>query len=279
MGSVCGSTLSLMDAGVPLAKPVSGAAMGLIKEGDEFRVLTDIQGLEDFLGDMDFKVAGTDTGITALQMDMKITGLPMEVIAKAVHQAKPARLHILDSMLKAIAAPRTTLSPFAPRLITLKIKPDMIGMVIGPGGKKIKGITEQTGAKVDISDDGTITIASLEAAKGEQAKAMIEAIVHRPEAGDVYVGKVVRIIPIGAFVEFLPGQDGMIHISQLADYRVNKVEDEVNVGDEVIVKVREVDNRGRINLTRLNIHPDEAAARSEERRVGKECRSRWSPYH
>ena len=163
-------------------------------------------------------------------------------------------------MLKAIAAPRTTLSPFAPRLITLKIKPDMIGMVIGPGGKKIKGITEQTGAKVDISDDGTITIASLEAAKGEQAKAMIEAIVHRPEAGDVYVGKVVRIIPIGAFVEFLPGQDGMIHISQLADYRVNKVEDEVNVGDEVIVKVREVDNRGRINLTRLNIHPDEAAA-------------------
>ena len=260
MGSVCGSTLSLMDAGVPLAKPVSGAAMGLIKEGDEFRVLTDIQGLEDFLGDMDFKVAGTDTGITALQMDMKITGLPMEVIAKAVHQAKPARLHILDSMLKAIAAPRTTLSPFAPRLITLKIKPDMIGMVIGPGGKKIKGITEQTGAKVDISDDGTITIASLEAAKGEQAKAMIEAIVHRPEAGDVYVGKVVRIIPIGAFVEFLPGQDGMIHISQLADYRVNKVEDEVNVGDEVIVKVREVDNRGRINLTRLNIHPDEAAA-------------------
>jgi polyribonucleotide nucleotidyltransferase len=260
MGSVCGSTLALMDAGVPITKPVSGAAMGLIKEGDEVRILTDIQGLEDFLGDMDFKVAGTDTGITALQMDMKITGLPMEVIAKAVHQAKPARLHILDSMLKAIAAPRTTMSPFAPRLLTMKIKPDMIGMVIGPGGKKIKGITEQTGAKVDISDDGTITIACLEAAKGEQAKAMIEAIVHRPEAGDVYAGKVVRIIPIGAFVEFLPGQDGMIHISQLADYRVEKIEDEVNVGDDVVVKVREVDGRGRINLTRLNIHPDEAAA-------------------
>ena len=260
MGSVCGSTLALMDAGVPITKPVSGAAMGLIKEGDEVRILTDIQGLEDFLGDMDFKVAGTDTGITALQMDMKITGLPMEVIAKAVHQAKPARLHILDSMLKEIAAPRTTMSPFAPRLLTMKIKPDMIGMVIGPGGKKIKSITEQTGAKVDISDDGTITIACLEAAKGEQAKAMIEAIVHRPEAGDVYAGKVVRIIPIGAFVEFLPGQAGMIHISQLADYRVEKIEDEVNVGDDVVVKVREVDGRGRINLTRLNIHPDEAAA-------------------
>jgi polyribonucleotide nucleotidyltransferase len=260
MGSVCGSTLALMDAGVPITKPVSGAAMGLIREGDEVRILTDIQGLEDFLGDMDFKVAGTDTGITALQMDMKITGLPMEVIAKAIHQAKPARLHILDSMLKAIAAPRTTMSPFAPRLLTMKIKPDMIGMVIGPGGKKIKSITEQTGAKVDISDDGTITIACLEAAKGEQAKAMIEAIVHRPEAGDVYAGKVVRIIPIGAFVEFLPGQDGMIHISQLADYRVEKIEDEVNVGDDVVVKVREVDGRGRINLTRLNIHPDEAAA-------------------
>ncbi|WP_008313610.1 polyribonucleotide nucleotidyltransferase [Leptolyngbya sp. PCC 6406] len=260
MGSVCGSTLSLMDAGVPITKPVSGAAMGLIKEGDEVRILTDIQGMEDFLGDMDFKVAGTDTGITALQMDMKITGLPLEVIADAIRQALPARLHILEAMLKAINAPRTTLSPFAPRLITLKINPDMIGMVIGPGGKKIKGITEETGAKIDISDDGTVTIACLEAAKGEKAKAMIEAIVYKPSAGDVFAGKVTRVIPIGAFVEFLPGQEGMVHISQLADYRVNKVEDEVAVGDDVVVKVREVDGRGRINLTRLNIHPDEAAA-------------------
>jgi polyribonucleotide nucleotidyltransferase len=260
MGSVCGSTLSLMDAGVPIRKPVSGAAMGLIKEGDEVRILTDIQGIEDFLGDMDFKVAGTDTGITALQMDMKITGLSMSVIADAIRQARPARLHILEAMLKAINQPRTTLSPYAPRLITLKIDPDMIGMVIGPGGKKIKGITEETGAKVDIADDGTITIASLEAARGEKAKAMIEAIVYKPAAGDVFAGKVTRVIPIGAFVEFLPGQEGMIHISQLADYRVAKVEDEVNVGDDVVVKVREIDNRGRINLTRLNIHPDEAAA-------------------
>ncbi len=260
MGSVCGSTLSLMDAGVPITKPVSGAAMGLIKEGDEVRILTDIQGIEDFLGDMDFKVAGTDTGITALQMDMKITGLPLQVIADAINQAKPARLHILDKMLATLASPRTELSPYAPRLISFKIDPEMIGMVIGPGGKKIKAITEQTGAKVDINDDGTVTVSAIEGEKALKAKALIEAIVFKPSAGDVFVGKVTRVIPIGAFVEFMPGQEGMIHISQLADYRVAKVEDEVNVGDEVIIKVREIDGRGRINLTRLNIHPDEASA-------------------
>ncbi|MEB3290990.1 MAG: polyribonucleotide nucleotidyltransferase [Leptolyngbya sp.] len=260
MGSVCGSTLSLMDAGVPITKPVSGAAMGLIKEGDEVRILTDIQGIEDFLGDMDFKVAGTDSGITALQMDMKITGLPIKVIAEAINQAKPARLHILEKMLATIDQPRATMSKYAPQLITFKIDPEMIGMVIGPGGKKIKAITEQTGAKVDINDDGTVTVSCLEGEKAKQAKAMIEAIVFKPSAGDVFVGTVMRVIPIGAFVEFMPGQEGMIHISQLADYRVAKVEDEVNVGDEVIVKVREIDGRGRVNLTRLNIHPDEAAA-------------------
>jgi polyribonucleotide nucleotidyltransferase len=263
MGSVCGSTLSLMDAGVPITKPVSGAAMGLIKEGDEVRILTDIQGIEDFLGDMDFKVAGTDSGITALQMDMKITGLPVQVIADAIHQAKPARLHILEKMLATIDKPRPELSPYAPRLISFKIDPDLIGMVIGPGGKKIKSITEQTGAKVDIADDGTVTVSSIAGEKAKQAKALIESIVFKPSAGDVFVGTVTRVIPIGAFVEFMPGQEGMIHISQLADYRVAKVEDEVNVGDEVIVKVREIDGRGRINLTRLNIHPDEAAAARE----------------
>ena len=260
MGSVCGSTLSLMDAGVPITKPVSGAAMGLIKEGDEVRILTDIQGIEDFLGDMDFKVAGTDSGITALQMDMKITGLPIKVIAEAINQAKPARLHILGKMLATIDTPRTTMSKYAPQLITFKIDPEMIGMVIGPGGKKIKAITEQTGAKADINDDGTVTVSCLSGEKARQAKSMIEAIVFKPSAGDVFVGTVMRVIPIGAFVEFMPGQEGMIHISQLADYRVAKVEDEVNVGDEVIVKVREIDGRGRVNLTRLNIHPDEAAA-------------------
>jgi polyribonucleotide nucleotidyltransferase len=260
MGSVSGSTLSLMDAGVPILKPVSGAAMGLIKEGDQVRILTDIQGIEDFLGDMDFKVAGTDSGITALQMDMKISGLSMEVIAQAIHQAKPARIHILNKMLEAIAQPRTETSPYAPRLLTLKIDPEMIGLVIGPGGKTIKGITEETGAKIDIADDGTITVSAVDEEKAKRARSIIQGMTRKLNAGDVYIGKITRIIPIGAFAEFLPGKEGMIHISQLADYRVGKVEDEVALGDEVIVKVREVDNRGRINLTRLGIHPDEAEA-------------------
>jgi polyribonucleotide nucleotidyltransferase len=172
MGSVCGSTLALMDAGIPIRKPVSGAAMGLIKEGDEVRILTDIQGIEDFLGDMDFKVAGTDSGITALQMDMKITGLPISVIADAINQALPARIHILGKMLETLPAPRSQMSPYAPRLLTLKIDPDLIGLVIGPGGKTIKGITEQTGCKIDISDDGLVTIAAIEAEKAERIKAL-----------------------------------------------------------------------------------------------------------
>jgi polyribonucleotide nucleotidyltransferase len=260
MGSVCGSTLALMDAGVPIKKPVSGAAMGLIKEGDEVRILTDIQGIEDFLGDMDFKVAGTDSGITALQMDMKITGLPISVIAEAIHQAKPARMHILEKMLSVIDKPRDELSPYAPRLVTFKIDPELIGLVIGPGGKTIKGITEQTGAKVDIEDDGTVTVSAIDRDKARQARSLIEGMTRKLNAGDVYAGRVTRIIPIGAFVELLPGKEGMIHISQLADYRVGKVEDELSVGDEVVVKVREIDGKGRINLTRLNIHPDEAAA-------------------
>jgi polyribonucleotide nucleotidyltransferase len=263
MGSVCGSTLALMDAGVPITKPVSGAAMGLIKEGEEVRILTDIQGIEDFLGDMDFKVAGTDTGITALQMDMKITGLPIDTIAKAIQQARPARLHILDKMLETLNTHRTELSPFAPRLLTFKIDPDQIGLVIGPGGKTIKGITEQTGAKVDIDDDGTITVSAVEAEKAKKAVNIIQGMTRKLNEGDVYAGRVTRIIPIGAFVEILPGKEGMIHISQLADYRVGKVEDEVAVGDEVVVKVREIDSKGRLNLTRLGIHPDEAAAARE----------------
>ncbi|MBD2744367.1 polyribonucleotide nucleotidyltransferase [Coleofasciculus sp. FACHB-1120] len=263
MGSVCGSTLALMDAGVPIAKPVSGAAMGLIKEGEEVRILTDIQGIEDFLGDMDFKVAGTDTGITALQMDMKISGLPLDIIAKAVEQAKGARLHILEKMLATIDQPRTEMSPYAPRLLTLKIEPELIGMVIGPGGKMIKSITEETGAKIDIEDDGTITISAVDGEKAKKARNIIQGMTRRLNEGDVYAGRVTRIIPIGAFVEVLPGKEGMIHISQLADYRVGRVEDEVAVGDEVIVKVREIDSKGRINLTRLGIHPDEAAAARE----------------
>jgi polyribonucleotide nucleotidyltransferase len=263
MGSVCGSTLALMDAGVPIKKPVSGAAMGLIKEGDDVRVLTDIQGIEDFLGDMDFKVAGTDVGITALQMDMKISGLSMDVIAQAIHQARGARLHILEKMLACINAPRPEMSPFAPRLLTIKIDPDMIGLVIGPGGKTIKGITEETGAKIDIEDDGTVTISAVDENKAKRAKLIVQGMTRKLNEGDVYAGRVTRIIPIGAFVEFLPSKEGMIHISQLADYRVGKVEDEVAVGDEVIVKVREIDNKGRINLTRLGIHPEQAQAARE----------------
>jgi polyribonucleotide nucleotidyltransferase len=263
MGSVCGSTLALMDAGVPITKPVSGAAMGLIKEGDEIRILTDIQGIEDFLGDMDFKVAGTDTGVTALQMDMKITGLSMETIAQAIQQARPARLHILEKMLETLDKPRVELSPFAPRLLTLKIDPDQIGLVIGPGGKTIKGITEQTGAKVDIDDDGTVTVSAIDSEKAKKAVNIIQGMTRKLNEGDVYAGRVTRIIPIGAFVELMPGKEGMIHISQLADYRVGRVEDEVAVGDEVVVKVREIDSKGRVNLTRLGIHPDEAAAARE----------------
>ncbi|WP_424095012.1 polyribonucleotide nucleotidyltransferase [Moorena producens] len=263
MGSVCGSTLALMDSGVPITKPVSGAAMGLIKEGEEVRILTDIQGIEDFLGDMDFKVAGTDTGITALQMDMKITGLSMDTIAQAIEQAKPARLHILEKMLAVIDTPSTDMSPFAPRLLTMKIDPEFIGTVIGPGGKTIKGITEQTGAKIDIEDDGTVTVSAMDGDRATKAISIIQGLTRKLNEGDVYVGRVTRIIPIGAFVEILPGKEGMIHISQLADYRVGKVEDELAVGDEVVVKIREIDNKGRLNLTRLNIHPDEAAAARE----------------
>ncbi|MFN5304715.1 MAG: polyribonucleotide nucleotidyltransferase [Pseudanabaena sp.] len=260
MGSVCGSTLALMDAGVPITKPVSGVAMGLIKEGDEVRILTDIQGIEDFLGDMDFKVAGTDTGITALQMDMKITSISMDTVRSAVMQAKTGRAHIMGKMLELLSAPRPQLSPYAPRLLTIRIDPEQIGMIIGPGGKNIKGITEETGAKIDIEDDGTVMISSMSGEGALKAKRIIENMTRRVGSGDVYLGKVTRIIPIGAFVEFLPGKEGMVHISQLAEGRVGKVEDEVAVGDEVLIKIREVDNRGRFNLTRLGIHPDDAAA-------------------
>ena len=249
MGSVCGSTLALMDAGVPLKAPVSGAAMGLIKEGEEVRILTDIQGIEDFLGDMDFKVAGTEKGITALQMDMKITGLEVKTVAEAINQARPARLHILEKMLEAIDQPRDTLSPHAPRLLSFRIDPELIGTVIGPGGRTIKGITERTNTKIDIEDGGIVTIASHDGAAAEEAQRIIEGLTRRISEGEVFQGSVTRVIPIGAFVEILPGKEGMIHISQLSEARVEKVEDVVNVGDQVTVRVREIDNRGRINLT------------------------------
>lgn len=260
MGSVCASTMALMDAGVPITKPVSGVAMGLIQEGDQVRILTDIQGIEDFLGDMDFKVAGTETGITALQMDMKITGISMETIRESIVQAKAGRAHILAKMLEVLPVSNTELSKYAPRLLTMRVHPDQIGLIIGPGGKTIKGITEETGAKIDIEDDGLVTISSMDGEGAKRAKQILEGMTRRVNAGDVFLGKVTRIIPIGAFIEFLPGKEGMVHISRLAEGRVGKVEDEVAVGDDVLIKIWEVDQRGRFNLTRLGIHPDEAAA-------------------
>ena len=264
MGSVCGSTLALMDAGVPLKAPVSGAAMGLIKEGSEVRILTDIQGIEDFLGDMDFKVAGTEKGITALQMDMKITGLEVPSVAEAIQQARPARLHILEKMLEAIDKPREGLSPHAPRLLSFRIDPELIGTVIGPGGRTIKGITERTNTKIDIEDGGIVTIASHDGAAAEEAQRIIEGLTRRVSEGETFSGAVTRIIPIGAFVEILPGKEGMIHISQLSEARVEKVDDVVKVGDQVTVRVREIDNRGRINLTLRGVPQDNGAAPEAE---------------
>ncbi len=249
MGSVCGSTLSLLDAGVPLKAPVSGTAMGLIKEGKEIRILTDIQGIEDFLGDMDFKVAGTEKGITALQMDMKITGLPVNVISDAIKKARPARIHILEKMQEAIDKPQESLSPHAPRLLSFRIDPELIGTVIGPGGRTIKGITERTNTKIDIEDGGIVTIASHDGAAAEEAQKIIEGLTRKVHEGEIFSGVVTRIIPIGAFVEILPGKEGMVHISQLSEARVERVEDVVRQGDEVTVRVREIDSRGRINLT------------------------------
>ena len=249
MGSVCGSTLSLLDAGVPLKALVSGTAMGLIKEGKEVRILTDIQGIEDFLGDMDFKVAGTDKGITALQMDMKITGLPVSIISDAIKKARPARLHILEKMQAAIDKPQESLSPHAPRLLSFRIDPELIGTVIGPGGRTIKGITERTNTKIDIEDGGIVTIASHDGAAAEEAQKIIEGLTRKVHEGEIFSGVVTRIIPIGAFVEILPGKEGMVHISQLSEARVERVEDVVRQGDEVTVRVREIDSRGRINLT------------------------------
>ncbi len=249
MGSVCGSTLSLLDAGVPLKAPVSGTAMGLIKEGEEVRILTDIQGIEDFLGDMDFKVAGTNKGITALQMDMKITGLPVSIISDAIKKARPARLHILEKMQEAIDKPQESLSPHAPRLLSFRIDPELIGTVIGPGGRTIKGITERTNTKIDIEDGGIVTIASHDGAAAEEAQKIIEGLTRKVHEGEIFSGVVTRIIPIGAFVEILPGKEGMVHISQLSEARVERVEDVVRQGDEVTVRVREIDSRGRINLT------------------------------
>ena len=249
MASVCGSSLALMDAGVPITAPVAGIAMGLIKEGDSFAVLSDIMGDEDHLGDMDFKVAGSEQGITALQMDIKIDGITAEIMQVALEQAKQGRLHILGEMNKALANTREEMSDFAPRIITFKIDPSKIREVIGKGGATIRGITEQTGASVDLTDDGIVKIASVDKAAGEEAKRLIEEITEEVEVGKVYEGKVVRLMDFGAFVTILPGKDGLVHISQISDEHVGKVSDKLNEGDVVRVKVLEIDRQGRVRLS------------------------------
>jgi len=255
MASVCGGSLALMDAGVPIKAPVAGIAMGMVMSRGKNAILTDILGAEDHFGDMDFKVTGTREGITAFQMDVKVEGLTIDTMRAALEKAKVARLRILDIMDRTMAVPRPELSPYAPRIITLKIKVDKIGAVIGPGGKVIRNIVETTGAKVDIEDDGTVLIASVDAEAGEAARKMIERLVEEPEVGKVYEGVVKRTAEFGAFVEILPDQDGLVHISELDIQRVNKTEDVVNVGDVVKVKVIEVGNDGKIRLSRRVLLP------------------------
>jgi polyribonucleotide nucleotidyltransferase len=248
--SICGSTLAMMDAGVPIKAPVAGIAMGLVKSGEHYTVLSDIQGMEDHLGDMDFKVAGTSKGVTALQMDIKIEGLSREILEEALQQAKVGRMHILDSMLSTISEPREELSPFAPKILTMTINPDKIRDVIGPSGKQINKIIEETGVKIDIEQDGTIFIASTNQEMNQKAKTIIEDIVREVVVGQLYLGKVKRIEKFGAFVEIFAGKDGLVHISELAEERVGKVEDVVKIGDEILVKVTEIDKQGRVNLSR-----------------------------
>ena len=256
--SICASTMALMDAGVPIKKPVAGVAMGLIKDdaNGNIAVLTDIQGLEDFLGDMDFKVAGTKDGITAIQMDIKIKGIDKEILTRALEQARQGRLFILNKMLETIPAPRAELSPYAPRILQFTIHPDKIREVIGSGGKTINGIIAETGVKIDIEDDGRVFIASPDMAAAEKAKKIIDSICHDIEVGEVFLGKVVNILPIGAQVELKPGKKGLVHISRLANHRVERVEDEVSVGDELLVRVIAVKPDGKIDLTRKDLLPD-----------------------
>ena len=257
MASVCGSSLALMDAGVPIKSPVAGIAMGLIKEGDKFAVLSDIMGDEDHLGDMDFKVAGSVDGITALQMDIKIDGITSEIMKTALEQAKHGRLHILGEMNKALASTRDEMSDFAPRIITFKIDPAKIREVIGKGGATIRSITEQTGASVDLTDDGIVKVASVDKAAGEEARRLIEEITAEVEVGKIYEGKVARLMDFGAFVTILPGKDGLVHISQISDEHVDKVSDRLNEGDIVKVKVLEIDRQGRVRLSIKEVEKDE----------------------
>ncbi len=277
MGSVCGSTMSLMDAGVPVKAPVAGIAMGLMMENDHYQILTDIQGLEDHLGDMDFKVAGTREGITALQMDIKIAGISYDILAKALEQAKVARMQILDVIEQTIPKPRAEMSPYAPRMNILHVSPDKLGVVIGPGGKTVRSLQEEYDVRIDIEDDGTIYIASTSGPNAEKAQRVIEEMTQDAEIGQIYTGRVVRTTDFGAFVEILPGTDGMVHISQLADFRVEKVEDVARVGDEIMVMVTDISPDGKIRLSRqavLEGWTPEQAREADSRRGGSRGDSR-----
>jgi polyribonucleotide nucleotidyltransferase len=255
--SVCGSTLSLLDAGVPIKAPVAGIAMGLMKSEDKVVILTDIQGMEDFLGDMDFKVAGTEKGITAIQMDIKIAGIGRDILKEALERARIGRLFILNKMREAISSPRQELSPYAPRIFSMNVNPDKIRDIIGPGGKVINKIIDETGVKIDIDESGKVVIAAENIENGEKAVNLIEKIIKDVEVGEIYLGKVTRIVNFGAFVEILNGKEGLVHISNIARERINKVEDVLSVGDEILVKVMEIDNQGRINLSRKAALPPE----------------------
>jgi len=272
MASTCASTLALMDGGVKLKAPVAGIAMGLVKEDTNFAVLTDIQGMEDFLGDMDFNVAGSREGVTALQMDIKIGGITFEIMEKALAQAKDARFEILDKIEACIPEPRAEMSPYAPRIITIQINPDYIKNVIGPGGKMINKIIAETGVKIDIEDDGRVFIAALSQEAGEAAQQWIESLVREVEVGAIYLGKVMRIMNFGAFVEILPGKEGLVHISQISPQRVARVEDVVKIGDEIPVKVYEIDDQGRINLTAKNLTSSGGGESEEVERERSESR-------
>lgn len=255
--SICASTLAMMDAGIPIRTPVAGIAMGLVKSGEDYTILSDIQGMEDALGDMDFKVAGTEKGVTALQMDIKVDGLSKEILEEALSQAKKGRMHILDSMLATIKEPKSELSQYAPKILTMKINPDKIRSVIGPSGKQINEIIEETGVKIDIEQDGSVFISSTDASMNERTKKIIEDLVREVEAGQMYLGTVKRIEKFGAFVELFKGKDGLVHISELAEERTNKVEDVVSIGDQIMVKVKEIDNQGRVNLSRKAVIKEE----------------------
>ena len=274
MASVCASVLSMMDAGVPIKTPIAGIAMGLIKEEDDVAILTDIVGMEDHLGDMDFKVAGSRDGVTALQMDMKVKGIDLEILTRALDQARDARLQIMDVMTECIAAPREQMSPHAPRILRIDVPQDKIGQLIGPGGRNIRALQDDTGAEISVEDDGAVFITAVDQKSGEAAFERISAMTRDIEPGQIYTGKVVRILPFGAFVEMVPGKDALVHISELADYRVDKVEDVVSVGDEMQIIVIEVDNLGRVNASRKALLNGDTDAPSREPRESRDRRSR-----